>query len=92
MKKIYKVLSIDAWGNAADGYEWNNWFNVGIIEIDINSNETIIMQTMFDAGFITDSSGGYVDDDQYNLVICDKKTNEPLFAIEYGSVIDGVTA
>ena len=27
-----KVLSIDAWGNKKDGYEWNNWFNVGTIE------------------------------------------------------------
>jgi len=92
MKQTYKVLSIDAWGNADEGYEWNNWFNVGTIEIDINSSESDVMQTMFDAGFITNTHGVYVVDDQYNLVICDKQTNEPLLAIEYGSVIDGVTA
>jgi len=86
MKQIYKVLSIDAWGNVDEGYEWNNWFNAGSIEIDINSSELTIMQTMFDAGYITDSNGGYVNDDQYNLVICDKQTDEPLFAIEYGSI------
>lgn len=87
MKQEYKVLSIDAWGNKDDGYEWNNWFNVGSIEIYINSSESAIMQAMFDAGYITDSNGGYVNDDQYNLVICDKQTDEPLFAIEYGSTI-----
>ena len=87
MKQKYKVLSIDAWGNCEDGYEWNNWFDVGSIEIDINSSESEIMQAMFDADYITDSNGGYVNDDQYNLVICDKKTEEPLFAIEYGSTI-----
>lgn len=87
MKQKYNVLSIDAWGNQNDGYEWNNWFNVGSIEIDINSSELSIMQTMFDAGYITDSNGGYVNDDQYNLVICDSETHEPLFAIEYGSTI-----
>jgi len=26
-----KVLSIDAWGNKKEGYEWNNWFTVGEI-------------------------------------------------------------
>jgi len=28
----YEILSIDAWGNKKDGYEWNQWFNVGNIE------------------------------------------------------------
>ena len=86
MKQTYKVLSIDAWGNSDDGYEWNNWFNVGSIELNINLSESEIMQAMFDAGYITDSNGDYVEDDQYNLVICDKKTKEPLLAIEYGSI------
>ncbi len=27
-----RILSIDAWGNKQDGYEWNQWFNVGTIE------------------------------------------------------------
>jgi hypothetical protein len=24
--KTFPVLSIDAWGNETDGYEWNQWF------------------------------------------------------------------
>jgi hypothetical protein len=87
MKNKFKVLSIDAWGNQEDGYEWNQWFDVGTIEIDINAGEPIILQTMVDAGYITQLEGATIDDDQYNLVICDKKTNEPLFAIEYGNTI-----
>jgi hypothetical protein len=83
----YKVLSIDAWGNQEDGYEWNQWFDVGNIEIDINAGEPIILQAMVDAGYITQTEGAMIDDDQYNLVICDNKTNEPLFAIEYGNTI-----
>jgi len=30
---------------------------------------------------------GDVDDDGYNMVIVDKVTREPIFAIEYGSTI-----
>ena len=83
----YNVISIDAWGNAEDGYDWNNWYNVGTIDVDINAPEQAILQAMVDAGFITKTDGGMVEDDLYNLVIKDAKTGEPLFAIEYGSTI-----
>ena len=85
--QTYKVLSIDAWGNKDEGYEWNQWFDVGTIDVDLTADESTILQAMYDAGYITNTHGGYIDDDQYNLVICDKETDEPLFAIEYGSVI-----
>lgn len=85
--QTYKVLSIEAWGNKEEGYDWNNWFNVGTVDIDLETDDQSIMQAMLDAGYITNTHGGYVNDDQYNLVICDKETHEPLFAIEYGSTI-----
>ena len=85
--KAYKVLSIDAWGNSDEGYEWNNWFNVGNVTLDIDANKQVILEAMHNAGFITNATGGDVDDDGYNLVIVDKATTEPLFAIEYGSTI-----
>ena len=85
--KSYKVLSIDAWGNSDEGYEWNNWFNVGNITLDIDANKQAILEAMHNAGFITNVTGGDVNDDGYNLVIVDKATTEPLFAIEYGSTI-----
>ena len=28
-----------------------------------------------------------VDDDQYNMVVVDKETREPLFALEYGPAV-----
>lgn len=83
----YTVISIDAWGNAEDGYDWNAWYNVGTIEVDINAPEHAILQAMADAGFITKTEGGMVEDDQHNLVIKDAQTGEPLFAIEYGNTI-----
>jgi hypothetical protein len=38
-------------------------------------------------GFITDSQAADIEDDQWNLVIVDKATRMPVFAIEYGSTI-----
>jgi hypothetical protein len=89
--RMLKVLSIDAWGNKKDGYEWNNWFNVGEISLEdfekLKTNKQIA--TWFkDNGFTTndDMRQLVIEDDQYNKVICEKKTGMPLFAIEYGPV------
>ena len=85
--KAYDVLSIDAWGNEEEGYEWNSWYRVGKVEVDINSPTAIVLKAMHDQGFITSPDLGDIEDDQFNLVIVDKKTREPVFAIEYGNTI-----
>ena len=33
--QTFPVLSIDAWGNSEEGYEWNQWFHVGSIDLDL---------------------------------------------------------
>ena len=86
--QTFKVLSIDAWaGNEPNSWDWNNWYNAGTVDIDINASKDVILQAMLDKGFITQIEGGDVEDDQYNLVIVDKSTREPIFAIEYGSQV-----
>ncbi|NBT33371.1 MAG: hypothetical protein EBT13_16140 [Rhodobacteraceae bacterium] len=83
--KTFPVLSIDAWTDGDDGWTWNNWYRAGTVDVDINAGTDAILHAMYDAGFITRTDGGDVDDDQYNLVIVDAETREPLFAIEYGA-------
>lgn len=81
----YSVLSIDAWAED-DSWNWNSWYNVGTIVIDINDSHENILQAMVDAGCITQTEGGAIVDDGYNLVIVDVENNYmPIFAIEYGS-------
>jgi hypothetical protein len=82
--ETYKVLSIDAWGNADEGFEWNQWFNAGTIDLENLDNDLGILGAMVDAGFITTVKAGDIEDDGYNVVIVDKQTREPLFAIVYG--------
>ena len=87
MTKTYKVLSIDAWGNQEDGYEWNSWHNAGTIELNSIEDDDWILREMCLQGFITDDKAADIEDDQWNLVIVDKATRMPVFAIEYGSTI-----
>ena len=83
--KTFPVLSIDAWTDGDDGWTWNNWYRAGTVDVDIDAGTDAILRAMYDAGFITRTDGGDVEDDQYNLVIVDAETREPLFAIEYGA-------
>lgn len=91
--QTYKVLSIDAWGNKDEGYEWNSWHLIGHVTVDIDAPQEQLIDALIEANIFTplahddDSLNVYIKDDEYNLVFCDKETDEPLFAIEYGSVI-----
>lgn len=87
--QTFSVLSIDAWGNETDGYEWNQWFNVGSIDLDLDGENRDIIRAMVDAGYLTALAleSAEVEDDGYNIVIVDKETPAPVFAIEYGPTI-----
>ena len=87
--KTFPVLSIDAWGNPQDGYEWNEWFHVGTIKLDLDAENREIIQAMVNAGYLTAAALDVADveDDGFNIVIIDKETGEPAFAIEYGPSI-----
>jgi hypothetical protein len=87
--QTFPVLSIDAWGNQEDGYDWNQWFNVGTIDLDLDDENREIIRAMVNAGYLTKAGldVAEVEDDGYNIVILDKETREPVFAIEYGPTI-----
>jgi hypothetical protein len=86
---VFPVLSIDAWGNPEDGYEWNSWHRVGLIEVDLDKPEQNLIQRMVEEGFIKPEAFDWVEveDDGYNVVFMDKKTREPVYAIEYGPLV-----
>ena len=85
----FPVLSIDAWADPEGGWEWNQWFDVGRIEVDIEKPDQDLIQSMIDAGYLTPASIGLAElhDDGFNVVFSNKETGEPVFAIEYGSFI-----
>lgn len=85
-----KILSIDAWAGDEEGnWDWNNWFDVG----DITKEEFEKLKTDKDfrlwfknAGYTTTANKRkvFIDDDYYNIVLCDARDSRPLYAIEYG--------
>ena len=84
-----KILSIDAWGNKKDGYEWNEWYTIGEISKEdfekLDSNRKLL-KFMRKEGFLSEQSKGKViiEDDDYNIVFKSKASDKPYFAIEYG--------
>jgi hypothetical protein len=84
-----KILSIDAWGNEDGGYDWNSWCTVGNIakeEFEQAKTDKQYRLLFKRAGLIGSASArlSYIEDDQYNIVIHDRKTGAPVYAIEYG--------
>lgn len=80
------VLSIDAWRDG-DGWSWNSWATVGTFPVAWLALSTRrLLKVMREEGYLTNGSKGrvYVRDDQYNLVITERGTHCPLFAIAYG--------
>lgn len=81
-----RILSIDAW-REGDSWTWNNWFYVGDIHKDcLNWSTRKLLKYFRDEGFLAESSVRRVgvNDDQYNIVLLDRRTLRPLYAIEYG--------
>lgn len=86
--KTVSILSVDAW-RYDGGWTWNQWWKVG--EIDLATLEGLdtnrkILAYMRREGYLSAESAGRVtvDDDQYNLVICERGNLMPVFAIAYG--------
>lgn len=83
------IISIDAWGNEEDGFDWNVWYKIGSIskeEFETLDTDEKILSWLHEAGYLaSDSMAHYgVSDDEYNVVISNAETTEPLIAIEYG--------
>ena len=81
------VLSIDAWKEDG-GWTWNDWRKVASIPLEALhwKPRKIIGYLRNDLGLLSDASKGKVSvfDDQFNLIVVEKATNRPLYAIEYG--------
>lgn len=79
-----RVLYIDAWGNNEDGWEWNSWYVIGDIDKEEFESVNDYKQWFIDGGYVNEKFPLEIKDDGCNVVVCDKETSEPLFAIEYG--------
>lgn len=86
----FNILSIDAWGNGDGSWDWNQWYSVGkdleLPDSDITPRK--VFAYLRNEGYLNAQSAGKVSmyDDQYNIVVCERANNMPIFALEYGSI------
>lgn len=88
-EKTVTILSIDAW-RYDGGWNWNMWHDVGKCDVSVcDLTPRKLLKYMRDNGYLSALSAGKVaiDDDQYNVVIVNKSTREPLYAIAYGELL-----
>lgn len=93
--KMVSILSIDAWADGEDGWNWNMWTKVGSVDVGMcDMPEADILAYMVAEGYLKPKALEccYVEDDQYNMVVCDKETHEPLYALAYGELQDEDTS
>ena len=82
-----KLLSIDAWKDPEGGWQWNQWYHVDDY-VDIDYSPRAILKWLRENGRLSEKSIGRctVENDGYNYVIKNRKTDEPYFAIEHCGV------
>lgn len=84
--RLVTVLSIDAWRDG-EGWAWNQWHRVGEWPAGwLSLSPRRLLRAMREEGYLGKGSVGRVaiEDDQYNLIVVDRHTREPLFALPYG--------
>ena len=87
--KTVNVLSIDACRNCDNGWEWNDWHEVGRIDAAVcNLPARALLKVMRGEGYLSAYPAGRVavKKDGYNFVIVQRSDNMPLYAIEQGDL------
>jgi hypothetical protein len=56
----YEVRSLDVWGNARDGFEVNNSFRAGHVEVPPHASDRDFLRALRDGGFLSAASSGGV--------------------------------
>lgn len=79
----YNIYSIDVWGGEEEG-TWieNNYFHIGVIDIENDSDKRIIEQ-LIDEGYLKPTAERFVEiadhSDEYWIYVRQKEDGYPLF-------------
>lgn len=83
----YMVMSLDVWGNAEEGFEKNDWFNVGYIELPSTHSHGDIIGELFHKNYLSKQGRELAEVFDYNamgeyLEVIDKNTARPLYDLK----------
>ncbi len=82
----YKINNIDAWGNADDGWDQNDWFPVGEIDIPEDASDMDCLARLHGDGYLTalaleTCELNHWDHENGSFDVCDRETGEPLLQL-----------
>ena len=87
-----KVIDLDVWGNQEEGFEINNFFNIGEIEFPKKSDphsisKSLLKTKLVSGGFLKPEARRKIDLDDCSSMdffyqVTEKKTGKPLYNIE----------
>lgn len=85
---VARLLSVDAWRDAAGGWFWNSWNVRGFVPLAwCELSPRALMRKLREHGGAYPAPGRCaIEDDGHNVVIVMRGTREPIAAIEYGAV------
>jgi hypothetical protein len=87
----YNIQSLEAYGSKKEGWELNQWYDKGEIELSEAHTDIDIIQALIDADCLIPTAKKKVYCDRYNCesdytcIRC-KKTDQPLYSIEIKQV------
>ena len=77
----YKVCTLDVWGNSEDGFDVNDQFAAGSIELSAEMSDSEILQKLADEGFLTANAvdcGEIDSSDDLFMTVQDKEDGRPV--------------
>ncbi len=83
MTQEYKVLDLEVWGNEEDGYEKNDFFEIGRINLEDGDN---IIERLIDKEYLHESAIDLAEIDRnggdslYNIV--EKSNGRPVYDLQ----------
>lgn len=86
MKHTYNIYTYDVWGNEEDGFDVNDRFKLGTLELsdaDVNSDSRLANR-LKENGFVketTTTSDLEIDGDKYTLYVNEASNGYPLFEL-----------
>lgn len=82
--ETWRVTSLDVWGNEEDGFEINDWFNVGYIDLPDAATSAAI-SALIKGGYLKAEAATLAEADECSsegfIEIREKATGRPVFQL-----------
>lgn len=94
MTTIWEVCSLDVTGDEAIGWEFNDVYRVGEIELTDWNDDGLTLAQLADDGYINallaDEAHLHIDGDESYATVIENETGRPILVLQYKSGLRGL--